>query len=154
MPLGLSLSKFSTTPRPSGAAVSCHLPGCMLCTGYSRLAGFFFDAACRLLAVQLNNAGLSISLLWLSYRSFRAHDGPFPLHVRRVIPLDCKIRKYACMIHQMSWPDIHWLARDQSREGWWQPVWDSWTGTLSMPLEPKLAPCGCRCPHCGPFANL
>ena len=57
---------------------------------------------------------------------------------------------------EMGWPDIHWLARDLGWAGGSHCL--SLDRKLSMPLEPKLAPCGWRCPHrrpalTGPFGN-
>ena len=57
---------------------------------------------------------------------------------------------------EMGWPDIHWLARDLGWAGGSHCL--SLDMKLCMPLEPKLAPCGWRCPHrrpalTGPFGN-
>ena len=55
------------------------------------------------------------------------------------------IRLIIRLLVEMGWPDIHWLARDLGWAGGSHCL--SLDRKLSMPLEPKLAPCGWRCPH-------
>jgi hypothetical protein len=50
---------------------------------------------------------------------------------------------------EMGWPDIHWLAKDNIRVGWWQPCLRR-VFELSLPMEPELAPAGGAAPTGAP----